>query len=146
MYSIKKYILYACVVATSVGMTSCDKDLNNEKKDVLTDVTQWATESNADISINDVYDQLPQLYNDPEQFDNFTDDNDGGHYYSSWKWKDGIVDPASTNYAIFGGAAVGVSTINRHNWASLYQAIRKCNLALQKITENKKNYINILYR
>lgn len=145
MYSIKKYIFYACVVASSIGMVSCDKDLNNEKKDVLNDATQWASEANADIAVNDVYDQVPGLYNDPENFDNFTDDNDAGAYYASWKWKSGIVDPASTNYGIFGGGAVGISTINRHNWYDLYKAIRKCNLVIQKITENKKNYSDAWY-
>ena len=52
-----------------------------------------------------------------KQFDNFTDDNDPDHYYASWKWKGGIIDPASTNYGLFGGAAVGIATINRYNWA-----------------------------
>lgn len=140
MYSVKKYILYACVVASSISIASCDKDLNNEKKDVLTDATQWATEANADIAVNDVYDQVPGLYNDPENFDNFTDDNDAGAYYASWKWKSGIVDPASTQYAIFGGGAVGISTINRYNWQDLYKAIRKCNLVIQQIGVNRKNF------
>ena len=69
MKYVKKYILYACVLASSLSLTSCDKDLNNVKKDVLTDATQWASEANADIAINDVYDQLPDIYGQPENFD-----------------------------------------------------------------------------
>ena len=140
MNSIKKYILYTCVVASSIGIVSCDKNLDNVNKASLDDHTQWASETNADIFLNDVYDQLPQMYNDPENLDNFTDDNDAGFYYASYKWKDGIVDPASTNYTIFGGGAVGISTINRYNWPGLYTAIRKCNTFIQKINENKKNF------
>ena len=140
MNFIKKYILYACVFASLISLTSCDKNLDNQRKDVLTDVTQWANESNADIAINDVYDQLPDIYGQPEQFDNFTDDNDPDHYYASWKWKAGTIDPASTNYALFGGAAVGIATINRFNWAGLYQAIRKCNNTMQQITLNRNNF------
>ncbi|HVG15318.1 MAG TPA: RagB/SusD family nutrient uptake outer membrane protein [Chitinophagaceae bacterium] len=145
MNSVKKYILYGCILTASMGLFSCDKDLNNEKKDVLTDATQWVSEANADIAINDVYDQLPDIYGQPEQFDNFTDDNDPDHYYASWKWKGGVIDPASTNYALFGGAAVGIATINRYNWAGLYQAIRKCNNTMQQITLNKKNFSDAWY-
>jgi len=86
MNSVKKYIFYACVVASTVGLASCDKYLDNEKKDVLTDATQWATEANADIAVNDVYDQIPDIYGSPENFDHFTDDNDPDHYYASWSY------------------------------------------------------------
>jgi starch-binding outer membrane protein, SusD/RagB family len=146
MYAIKKYILYACVVASSVGIASCDKYLDNEKKDVLTDATQWATESNADIAVNDVYDQIPDLYSSPENFDNFTDDNDPDHYYSSWSYKDGNVNPAAADYRLlFNTPALGVALINRHNWPDLYKAIRKCNLVIQQIAANKKNYSDAWY-
>jgi hypothetical protein len=140
MNSVKKYILYTCAVLSSVGIVSCDKELNNADKTKLDDTTQWASEANADIFLNDVYDQLPQMYNDPENLDNFTDDNDAGFYYSSWKYKDGILDPAATNTAIFGGAAIGIGTINRHNWSALYTAIRKCNTFMQQITAHKSNF------
>lgn len=145
MKTVRKYILYGCILTASVGLASCDKDLDNENKAVLTDATQWASEGNADIFFNDVYDQLPQMYNDPENLDNFTDDNDAGFYYSSWKYKDGILDPAATNYAIFGGGAVGVATINRHNWGALYTAIRKVNTFMKQITQNKSNFSETWY-
>ena len=103
MKSVIKYIFFSCMLATSIGMLSCNKDLENEDKTRLNDVTQWASESNADIFLNDVYDQLPDVYAQPESTDNFTDDNDAGFYYASWKYKDGILDPASTNYGLFGG-------------------------------------------
>ena len=146
MNSVKKYILYACVLASSLSLTSCDKDLNNEKKDVLTDATQWASEANADIAINDVYDQLPNIYDRPENFDHFTDDNDPDHYYSSWKWKGGVVDPASTTTGLtFAAPSVGIADIDRYNWTGLYQAIRKCNNTMLQITLNKKNFSDAWY-
>lgn len=140
MKSVKKYILYACVAASSLSLVSCEKHLDAENKAVLDDNTQWANEGNADIFLNDVYDQLPAMYGAPENLDNFTDDNDGGFYYSSYKYKDANVNPASTNYGLFGGAAVGIATINRHNWGALYTAIRKCNTFIQKVNENKSKY------
>jgi hypothetical protein len=146
MNFVKKYILYACVLASSISMTSCDKDLNNEKKDVLTDATQWANEPNADIAINDVYDQLPDLYGSPETLDHFTDDNDPDHYYSSWKFKGGVIDPSSTQYGIcFCAPSVGVADIGGHNWPQLYKAIRKCNNTMLQITLNKKNFSDAWY-
>ena len=82
----------------------------------------------------------------PETLDHFTDDNDPDHYYSSWKWKGGVIDPASTQYGIyFGAPAVGVADIDRYNWPSLYQAIRKCNNTMLQITLNKKNFSDAWY-
>jgi hypothetical protein len=121
-------------------MLSCNKDLENEDKTRLNDDTQWASESNADIFLNDVYDQLPDIYSQPESADNFSDDNDAGFYYSSYKYHDGILDPASTNYGLFGGGSVGVATISRHNWPALYTSIRKCNTFIQQVTAHKANF------
>ncbi len=101
--------------------------------------TQWASEGNADIYLNDLYNNLPDMYNSPENLDNFTDDNDAGFYYGSNNYKQGIVNPASTNYSIWGGQA-GPADINRFNWTDAYSTIRKCNLFIQKINENKQNF------
>jgi starch-binding outer membrane protein, SusD/RagB family len=146
MNIIRKHILYACLLASAISLTSCDKNLDNEKKDVLTDATQWANEPNADIAINDVYDQLPDLYGSPETLDHFTDDNDPDHYYSSWKFKGGVIDPASTTYNInFAAPSVGIADISGHNWPQLYKAIRKCNNTMLQITLNKKNFSDTWY-
>jgi len=140
MRPVKTYILYGCLIAGSLGLHSCDKDLDNQQKVSLDDNTQWATESNADIFLNDVYDQLPDIYSQPENLDNFTDDNDAGFYYNSWKFKDGNLDPASTNYTLFGGGATGVQTVSRYNWPALYTSIRKCNTFIQQVNGHKTNY------
>lgn len=140
MKRVKIYILYSCMVTAMLGLFACDKHLDNQNKTSLDDNTQWASESNADIFLNDVYDQLPDMYAQPENLDNFTDDNDGGFYYNSWKYKDGNLDPASTNYGLFGGGATGVGTVSRHNWPALYTSIRKCNTFIKQVTDNKDNY------
>jgi len=124
----------------ALGLFSCDKSLNNQQKTSLDDNTQWVSESNADIFLNDVYDQLPDIYSQPENFDNFTDDNDAGFYYNSWKYKDGNLDPASNNYTLFGGGATGIGTISRCNWPAIYTSIRKCNTFIQQATAHKSNY------
>lgn len=139
MRPIKKYIVFGCALALA-GLQSCDKDLNNIDKTSLNDATQWASEVNADIFLNNVYDQLPDIYGQPESLDNMTDDNDGGFYYSSYKYKQGILDAGSTNYGLFGGAAVGAATVSRYNWTAAFNAIRRCNTFMQKIRENKANF------
>src|SRR5688572_23153322 len=140
MRPVNIYILCSCIITSLLGLFSCDKHLDNQQKIALEDNTQWASESNADLFLNDVYDQLPDMYAQPENLDNFTDDNDGGFYYNSWKYKDGNLDPASINYALFGGGATGVGTVSRHNWPALYTSIRKCNTFIKQVTDHKENY------
>ncbi|WP_276483085.1 RagB/SusD family nutrient uptake outer membrane protein [Paraflavitalea pollutisoli] len=140
MRSVNNTLVYACLVTVLLGLSACDRDLDNQQKVSLDDNTQWATESNADIFLNDVYDQLPDMYSQPENLDNFTDDNDAGFYYNSWKYKDGNLDPASTNYTLFGGGATGVQTVSRYNWPALYTSIRKCNTFIQQVNAHKTNY------
>ena len=44
----------------AISLYSCKKDfLDNVKKTQLTDDTQWASEGNADIYLNDLYNNLP---------------------------------------------------------------------------------------
>src|ERR1043165_441570 len=140
MKPVKTYILYGCIATVLLGLFSCDKHLDNDVKTSFDDKTQWQSESYADLFLNDVYDQLPDMYSQPENLDNFTDDNDAGFYYNSWKYKDGNLDPASDNYTLFGGGATGVQTISRYNWPALYTSIRKCNTFIQQVTAHKSNY------
>ena len=139
------FLLYGCILLLAAGLYSCKKDfLDNTDKTKLTDDTQWASEGNADIFLNDIYNNLPDMYNSPENLDNFTDDNDAGFYYGSWNFKQGIVNPASTYYVIWGGDA-GTADISRFNWTDAYTTIRKCNLFVQKIAENRKNFSDDWY-
>ena len=145
MKSGKKNIFLYSLIIIIIGGYSCKKTfLDNESKSTLTDATQWASEGNADIFLNDVYDNLPDLYNAPENLDNFTDDNDAGFYYGSWNYKQGIVNPASTNYGIW-GSDTGPADISRFNWTDAYTTIRKCNLFIEKIAANKENFSDDWY-
>jgi hypothetical protein len=128
-------------------LSGCNEDdyLENTNKSVLTDETQWKSESNADIYLNDIYNNLHDFYDYcPENLDNFTDDNDAGFYYTSWNWKQGIVDPSSTNYTIWGGKT-GPACLDRLNWAAAYSSIRKCNLFLEQINSHKANFTEVWF-
>ncbi|OCX53001.1 glycan metabolism protein RagB [Mucilaginibacter sp. PPCGB 2223] len=136
---LKTLFVISAILATAV-LAGCKKDiLDNTNKASLTETTQWASEGNADIFLNDIYNNLPNLYNAPENLDNFTDDNDAGIYYSSWNWKQGILDASSTNYSIW-GSSVGPADINRYNWTDAYTTIRKCNTFIQEVNKFHENF------
>jgi hypothetical protein len=121
-----------------VMATSCKKDfLENTEKTRLTDATQWLTESNADIFLNDIYNDLSNKWNTPNNLDNYTDDNDAGFYWLSYSWRQGIVDPT-----VNAGTPMGNTDnpVNYANWTSAYLKIRQCNLFIQKLKENSKNF------
>jgi len=117
---------------------SCKKNfLDNVNKTNLTDATQWASESNADLFLNDIYNQVPNKGNQPESLDNFTDDNDAGFYYTSWNWKKGILTPTSGDFQVWGGTS---GPTDFANWSGTYTKIRKCNVFIQKVMANSANF------
>lgn len=129
------FFIMALLVMTAV---SCKKDfLDNVNKTNLTDDTQWASEGNADIYLNDIYNSVPNKGNEPESLDNYTDDNDAGFYYTSWNWKKGIIDPSSGNFDVWGGTS---GPTDFANWSGTYSKVRKCNLFIQKLKENAANF------
>jgi hypothetical protein len=119
---------------------SCKQDefLETMSKSTLTDATMWASESNADIYLNNCYRELEAKGNEPDNIDSFTSDNDAGFYYTSYNWKKGIVQASGgANGAVWGGTT-GPSA-NR-GWSQLYTNVRRLNTFMAKITENKANY------
>jgi hypothetical protein len=140
-----KYI--AAVLVTSSALLTfqgCKKDfLDNELKSNLTETTQWAGETNANLVVSDIYSNLPNYHNRAENLDNFTDDNDGGTYYGSWNFKQGNVNAASTNYGIW-GSDTGPADIDKHNWDT-YRTIRKCNNFLEGVNKYKANFSDVWY-
>jgi hypothetical protein len=118
---------------------SCNREefLDNLNKTNLTDATQWASESTADIFLNDIYNNVPNKGNQPENLDNFTDDNDAGWYYTSWNWKKGIVDASTSGFAVWFGIS---GPTDWADWGSTFSKVRKCNLFIQKVKENAANF------
>jgi len=141
MTHLKKYIYLLCTGLILVSIYSCKDSVNgfldNQNKSKLTDNTQWESEGNADIFLNNIYGSLPNYWNQPENLDNFTDDNDAGFYYTSWNWKKGIVDPSASWYGVWGGTT-GPADLT--NWDSTYTYVRKCNTFIKKVQAHKDNF------
>ncbi len=119
---------------------SCDSEsfLENEDKSKLTDDTQWQSEGNADIFINDVYSEIPRISTLAEQLDYYTDDYNISHYYTASNWRQGICQaPPESNESPWGGT---YGPTNGYTWESFFVKIRKCNTGIQKLEENSANF------
>lgn len=122
------------------GAFSCNQEdfLENVSKSNLTDPTQWASGTNADIFLNDCYSEIPNVLTMAENLDYYTDDYNISHYYTASNWRIGVCQtpPSSTTNVWFGthGPTEG------YTWASFSTKVRKCNTFIQKLTENKANF------
>src|SRR6187402_307913 len=97
-----KFLVKTTLVIVLMSTFSCKKYLNDNINQsgtnnaaVLDEATQWKSEGNADIFLNALYGQLSNKNNSPDYIDDFTDDNDAGYYWRSYRWKQGIVNPTA---------------------------------------------------
>jgi starch-binding outer membrane protein, SusD/RagB family len=118
---------------------SCNQDdfLETVSKANLTDGTMWASEVNADIYLNESYRDLAAKSNQADNLDNYTDDNDQGHYYTSWRWKAGLITETSNNYSIWGQQSGPAWCAN---WPETYTKVRRLNTFIMKVNENSENF------
>lgn len=118
---------------------SCNQDdfLETTDGSNLSGTTMWATESNADIFLNDCYSNLYQKSNQPDNLDNFTADNVAGFYFTSYNWKKGICVASSNAYSVWFGQT---GPANDANWPSIYAAIRKVNTFIKQVNNNSANF------
>lgn len=124
-------------IAVLFSFFSCKKYLNdNVNKAAISEEAQWASEGTADIFLNGLYSRLCAMHNTPDYLDSFTDDNDGGIYWRSWRWKQGTVNPTSDS-GLPMGETQGGSNGTYADWAYAYTSIRRCNLFIQRVAENK---------
>jgi starch-binding outer membrane protein, SusD/RagB family len=146
MNSLKlKYLIFGICAVVIFATSSCDSEdfLENDNKSNLTDQTQWASEGNADIFLNDVYSELVKVYNLAEQLDYYTDDYNVSHYYTASNWRVGICQaPSTSTDGVWGGTH---GPTNGMHWNRFFTIIRKCNTFIQKIEANKANYSEAYY-
>lgn len=125
------------LIILSMLLYSCsDELLDIEPKDQLTDIFVWSSPENANLFLNDIYNNLnpgpvssvwtalpSEISNDP--LDNFSDNSVSGNLA-------GI-----PSYEAFTQGAYGPSIpIFNNHWRNMYQNIRKCNILIEKVTES----------
>jgi hypothetical protein len=136
MKNIQNSKIYFLATLLFIALYSCSDFLDTESRNTLTEPTQWASEKNADVYLNGIYSTLNKP-NTPDPLDSFTDDNNGGPYWASWQWKQGIATPEVRG----GYPMIQDGTANDFmNWNVVYQRIRKCNEFLQEVETYKANY------
>src|SRR4051812_4292872 len=76
MITIKQSCL---IVLLGVALTACKKNyLEVSPRDRVGDDVVWASTANADLFLNDIYNQMPDMNNETEHLDQYTDNSDVG--------------------------------------------------------------------
>lgn len=130
-------LIWVLLMAVFCGCSQEDF-LENENKANLTDETQWASEANADIFLNDCYSEIPMKWNFAENLDYYSDDYNISHYYTASNWRQGIcLVPGESTTNEWGGTQ---GPTYGYTWESFFTKIRKLNTFIQKVTENSANF------
>lgn len=114
--------------------TGCKKDdfLNVDPKNALNESSAYSNETNADLVVNDVYNQIPDVSNDYQLSEQYSDNSFCG---ASWETGQSVVRAGSISA---GNVPTGPS--NWWNWDGTYGKIRKCNLFLQNADKYSANF------
>lgn len=106
-----------------LGLGACKEDyLEVVPKDQVSDLTVWETTANADLFLSSIYNSVPDLFNQFDPYENYSDDS-----------MDGINATVSrTTYA----NSVYTPSNGPSRWP-LYANIRSCNLFIEKVTASK---------
>ncbi|PUZ29768.1 RagB/SusD family nutrient uptake outer membrane protein [Chitinophaga parva] len=129
----KLYSKMILLGALAFGMASCKKNyLEVVPGGEVSDATVWQNSNNADLFLNDVYNQLYDMNNTYQSLEEFTDNVMCG---ASWFDAQGIL----------GAGALAPNNLpgepaNLFSWTANYQYIRKCNLFITKVRANAANF------
>jgi len=133
--------LTVLLLAMMAAATACKKDdfLNVVAKGQVSDATVWASEGNADLFLNDIYDGLPNINQEYQLSEQYADNSFCG---AAWETGQSVVRAGAispSNVPTGPGANVGTNG-GMWDWVGNYTKIRKCNTFLQKINENAANF------
>lgn len=125
-----KYIIHIGLFIFLALTYSCSDFLEVENKDFVTDDIVWSKESNADLYLNDMYnDLLPDANKVTQHLDQYSDNSDVGTNWMAGYSNIGNAQITPENYP------KGFSNV--WDWESAYKKIRKCNLFIKKVTESE---------
>ncbi|WP_198952482.1 RagB/SusD family nutrient uptake outer membrane protein [Mucilaginibacter sp. MD40] len=131
-YLNRLYIPLFLVLIWSTSACKKDNFLDVPPKGSLTDATTFSSESNADLFVNDIYNQLPDMNNEYQVLDQYTDNDFPG---AAWMTGQTTVRANGINPSNVPGGPAG-----SFNWTTQYGNIRKCNVFLQQAAKNKANF------
>lgn len=133
---IHNIIKTVCLAGSLALLSACEDWLEIEPKDRFGDTTVWGSEENADMFLNDIYNQLPHLNNETQNLDQYSDNS-----YVGAEWM-------NARTTIYTGTLSPTSWIpgpwdmwkwgrqNNDDAKGQYERIRSCNLFITKVTES----------
>ena len=131
----KQFLIISSII---ICLASCsEKLLEITPADKLSDPTVWSNPTTAQLFLNDIYNQLnagpfgsnylhlpSEVSNDP--LDAYTDNSTYGP------------GPGNNSFLLFNNSSYGPSNdLFGPQWVNMYTDIRKCNLAIEKISSSK---------
>jgi hypothetical protein len=129
---------FGLIAVLSLALTSCKEDfLDISPRDRLTDDAVWETEDNADLFLNDIYEQLPNINNETQHLDQYTDNSDVGvtWMYGYVNIRQGFLNPGTIVPGPWDMWKWGKQDNN--DATGNYDKIRRCNLFIQKVTDSQ---------
>lgn len=123
-----------------VSISGCKKDdsLNVTPKGFLTSAATFDSQSHADLFVNDIYNQLPDINNDYQLTEQYADNS-----FCGAAWENG---QATVRAGSIGPSNVPTGPGAMWDWEGNYTKIRKCNVFLQQAALNKANYTDDWYK
>ncbi len=137
-YSNKISLIMLLLLAMSFAACKKDDFLNVPPKGSLTDATTFSSESNADLFVNDIYNQLPDMNNEYQVLDQYTDNDFVG---AAWMTGQTTVRSNGINPTNVPGGPDG-----SFDWTKQFKNIRKCNVFLKLAEQNKSNFSDDWYK
>ncbi|TSD66716.1 RagB/SusD family nutrient uptake outer membrane protein [Inquilinus sp. KBS0705] len=133
----RSFFLLALLVA---GISSCKKDsaLDVPPKGFLTNESTFSSQSNADLFVNDIYNQLPDVNNDYQLTEQYADNS-----FCGAAWENG---QATVRAGSIGPSNVPTGPGGMWDWEGNFGKIRKCNLFLKEAAANKANFTDDWYK
>lgn len=127
----RAFILLGLLLFT---LNSCKKDdfLTVDPKGSVTNQVTFSTEGNADLFINDIYNQLPDVMNDYNLTDQYADNSFCGAAQLTGQSlvRAGGINPSN----------VPTGPNSEWDWEGNYAKIRKCNVFFQQVNQFKSNF------
>ncbi|MCC8153120.1 MAG: RagB/SusD family nutrient uptake outer membrane protein, partial [Tannerellaceae bacterium] len=132
----KSIYYYTGLILLIAFTNSCSDLLEVPTKNFVSDDVLWSTESNADLFLNDIYNSLPDVQEQTQHLDQFTDNSDVGTTWMEGHNHIATAQVTPTNYPQ-GLGATDTRTEGMWHWEQCYKRIRKCNVFIQKVTASE---------
>lgn len=116
---------YICIAILGLFFSGCEDFLDLTPKNFISDDAVWASPESADLFLNDIYEQLPNLNAETEHLDQFTDNSDVGVLWMRGYSNIATAQLTPTNYPDV--------PWKMWYWSTNYERIRRCNLFIQKV-------------